>query len=69
MSEFKQQELFWENLFSVEDSCTTFPYASHTKNKSSKSTAYNQKFIDSTLLSDVSKELWTCLINLIWRYI
>ncbi|MFE7378730.1 condensation domain-containing protein, partial [Bacillus cereus] len=57
MSEFKQQELFWENLFSVEDSCTTFPYASHTKNKSSKSTAYNQRFIDSTLLSDVSKRI------------
>ncbi|MBE5097611.1 condensation domain-containing protein, partial [Bacillus thuringiensis] len=57
MSEFKQQELFWENLFSVEDSCTTFPYSSYTKNKLSNNKAYNQKFIDSVLLSDVSKRI------------
>ncbi|MEJ9209724.1 hypothetical protein, partial [Paenibacillus larvae] len=59
MSVFKNQEMFWDNLFDEEDSLSLFPYFKATERVSLNNDCNHETYIYRSLSPDVSKRIIT----------
>ena len=59
MSVFKNQEMFWDNLFDEEDSLSLFPYFKTTGRVSLNNDGNHETYIYRSLSPDVSKRIMT----------